>query len=345
MLLRAMPCPDCLCESCTLLEDDFNRADSDTVGNGWTEVTGDWDIISSEMVVKGAVTRGVVTHSTTFTDGKGSITVTIVANSAMSAQVLGGYTDANNYIIGRWAFLAGEGRMQLVERVGGTETVLAGTTIVPGEGIGVEATVRLCWDGIAATVEHLGSSERLTAATTLTGQAGVGVAFLASSAVELDVRNVVLANIGATNDDCEPCGSRCETCDPVYTGGFDVDISGFLATGACADCPDLDGLYSLEGPPTISELGRCRWELSFTAVCGIDKIIVEIYENSGDYFIEVKLLSAGVPDTQPAYSWKQNLGATAPDCGDFTDLDVPDAIAFDVNCGGFESTTCTVTAT
>ena len=51
-LLGFMFSPSCqCCEDCILFEDDFNRANSTTVGNGWTEVAGDWEIVSNELQI------------------------------------------------------------------------------------------------------------------------------------------------------------------------------------------------------------------------------------------------------------------------------------------------------
>lgn len=40
----------CCCQrGCTIFEDDFNRSDSTSLGSGWEEVSGDWQIVSGEL--------------------------------------------------------------------------------------------------------------------------------------------------------------------------------------------------------------------------------------------------------------------------------------------------------
>lgn len=51
--------------------DDFNRADSDTVGNGWIEQTGDWDIVSNTVRRVSGTGVGILFRPVeeTFSDG------------------------------------------------------------------------------------------------------------------------------------------------------------------------------------------------------------------------------------------------------------------------------------
>ena len=46
------PC-QCCGVDCTLFTDDFNRADSTTVGNGWTESAGSWEIKDNTLIGSG----------------------------------------------------------------------------------------------------------------------------------------------------------------------------------------------------------------------------------------------------------------------------------------------------
>ena len=59
--------PGCCCGGCLAFADNFNRADSSTVGNDWTEAAGDWSINSNAVRVSSS--SASLSHATALTTG------------------------------------------------------------------------------------------------------------------------------------------------------------------------------------------------------------------------------------------------------------------------------------
>jgi hypothetical protein len=71
----------------TTFSDDFNRADSTTVGNGWVEVAEDWAISANRLAAPAAGGTGVIVCGTAMATDDNSAQVTISVAAAVSCGV------------------------------------------------------------------------------------------------------------------------------------------------------------------------------------------------------------------------------------------------------------------
>lgn len=71
----------------TSFTDDFNRADSTTVGNGWVEVAEDWSIASNRLAPGSAGGTGIIRCGTAMATDDNSAQATIAVASAVSCGV------------------------------------------------------------------------------------------------------------------------------------------------------------------------------------------------------------------------------------------------------------------
>lgn len=71
----------------TTFSDDFNRADSTTVGNGWVEVAEDWSIVSNRLAPSSTGGAGIIRCGTAMATDDNSAQVTIAVAAAVSCGV------------------------------------------------------------------------------------------------------------------------------------------------------------------------------------------------------------------------------------------------------------------
>ncbi|GAB3156236.1 hypothetical protein GCM10027258_62360 [Amycolatopsis stemonae] len=71
----------------TSFTDDFNRADSSTVGNGWVEVAEDWSISSNRLAAPATGGTGIITCGTAMATDDNSAQATIAVAAAVSCGV------------------------------------------------------------------------------------------------------------------------------------------------------------------------------------------------------------------------------------------------------------------
>jgi len=76
----------CCVHDCPLFSDDFHRADSTTIGNGWTENAGDWAIVSNEAKILTSNAR--MTNSASVPSGAHAVRWVVTTKGANSGDKL-----------------------------------------------------------------------------------------------------------------------------------------------------------------------------------------------------------------------------------------------------------------
>lgn len=240
--LGAGPGCGCNCASCTVATDDFNRADSTTIGGGWTEDAGDFTIAGNKLVTDDANARAI--NSATTASGRGIVRANGVVSSTNGAiaRVLGAYSDSNNYLIVEVIFNTGSIQAKLFRRVGGTNTQMGSTTTNTGYGTGDAVDVRLCWTGYGAHVYvyEAGTStivSQISGSTSLSGtQGGLGTGATTGGDVSFDEWGLYNdANVSETCEYCWPCA----TCADQVPSAWQVEILNATGTDCFAGCVGL----------------------------------------------------------------------------------------------------------
>jgi len=77
----------CCVEGCIILQDDFDRDNSTDLGSQWTEVSGDWEIDTDQLVEAGTTNARIVTTAKN-TSGRGYVDVKIYPNSGDKFRIL-----------------------------------------------------------------------------------------------------------------------------------------------------------------------------------------------------------------------------------------------------------------
>ena len=162
----------CCEDECFFGSDDFNRSNSTNLGSDWTEVTGNSEIASNELLLPFSA---VAVHNTVNPSGNGNMNVfaDVTLGSGDVARVVAGYADTNNYLIAE-VTEGSPGTIKLIERVSGTETTL----VSQSENITGSITFGCCVTGLKGYASYVGRDPNLVqtadvSASFMGDQAGV----------------------------------------------------------------------------------------------------------------------------------------------------------------------------
>lgn len=175
----------------TLFSDDFNRADSTTLGNNWVEVTADWAIVSNTLRVSSTAFGDYVINTTSLGTADYEVqAVLITVGTVPVIRVIGRYVDTNNYYAVRWA----DTNSGLFKRVGGVETDLGAW---PADSITSGDTVKLSMQGttIKAYVNGVQKASVTDSAFASEGDFGFHGNGVGGTGLQID--NVVVTDFGA----------------------------------------------------------------------------------------------------------------------------------------------------
>lgn len=205
----------CCSATCLLAEDNFDRADSATIGGILSEVAGTWDIESNRL--KATAASGVVVTAALSATQLVSVTVRGSANG-QQARILLDYVDTNNYYFAQVQF-GPSPHLRIYRRSGGSDTQLATTTVTAAINTDYtftfcngSNTTRLCASFNGVSLDAAGFSP-----TTL--PVGLGTGTLSSGNVQFD--NLTITR---TNGVCDPCECQCVIEDEPfdYSNGTDT---------------------------------------------------------------------------------------------------------------------------
>ena len=254
--------PGCCCEGgvveCSIVSDDFNRANNTNVGANWTETAGDWEIDSNEAEISTA--NALLVSTGTNPDGGTSQIQALVKASSITtlARIIVAYTDSNNYLYAELLFLGGSSTLRLMQMSGGTPTQLArygGTLGTITLSTATQYLWTLCYDGEVLTTVVGAATYCLSAG--VTGFTGNKVALGTGGTVIGDVNFDDVAGTRVRPDCtiCTPCGNCTTCCNDGGPFEFVVDFDGMTATNnECSDCASLPTEYTL---PTYTTPGVC----------------------------------------------------------------------------------------
>jgi hypothetical protein len=170
--------PGCTCcGDCTILEDDFDRADSTNLGADWEERVGDWSISGNAAVCASANSLMITTASNPDALPEGYVAVVVSCNTASDlARVIIGYVDDNNYYFAQARFTATDSFLRVGRNNAGVISYLAAEETLSSGSINDDALLRICYANGVITAQLydaadplLASSVAFTTSATLTG--------------------------------------------------------------------------------------------------------------------------------------------------------------------------------
>jgi len=130
-----------------VLTDNFNRANSTSIGAAWQEMAGDWSIDTNALRAP-VGTGNHVKHLTPLSTNDQYAQTALAAGNGAPGLILR-YTDANNYLFG----LAGTGAYQIHKMLSGATTLLATLATSPS----YPMTLRFEAEGTALRLYRNGS--------------------------------------------------------------------------------------------------------------------------------------------------------------------------------------------
>lgn len=256
------PGSECTCcggvVSCVLLHDDFNRANSTSLGSLWNEVIGDWEIISNTLRVTTSGSNGVLVTASAPTQQNYKISTQINNLSANDKiRLIFGYTNSANYYFAELLFST-SGYIRIYQKSGGVDTQL-NTTTTFNSSLGIStADFSLCYNAtsgvLTATHENtLNQVSTFVATPASTAKAGIAVA----NAMTTSDAQFAFVTIEKVEAGCETCGpGNC--CDINTSSPFDLrclfdndgppltvelDISGIVNAVSCTLCTVANDVF------------------------------------------------------------------------------------------------------
>ena len=220
------------CCVCEIFNDNFTGANSDTVGNGWVEVDGDWDIVSNELAhVSG--TPGMCLHDSVNWFGSNNMVVYAkiggFVNGSKHRLIVQSNEDGSEYFYGEWHYQDSSNMyFSLGDESGVFKTIGPEAPVLDGQKCQLSITDggQLCMSDI---------SSRLTECVTPKDKDTFHYAGMAND-----------GTVGITFDDWEFWAhlmdkEDCPVCDCSCEGWCIVDelVAEFEEI---AYCPDMDGV-------------------------------------------------------------------------------------------------------
>ncbi|MFI1928337.1 hypothetical protein [Streptomyces sp. NPDC020377] len=262
--------------------DDFNRADSSTLGANWVEVSGDWSIVSNRLSSGSAGGTVILRAAGAMASNDHYAQVTITSTAAVShgvwcrgnANITSGYlwrNDGSSWTlfsvvggsfssIGSYAAAAAPGDVAKVEAVGSTikgyvngvaRVSVTDTSVASGTSVGLraESTNSLRFDDFAAADvtagATLGTASTTETAQTLTGSKTTTLSPAAATDTAQPLTGAKAAPLGAA--------SASETAQQLASGK-----TGALGTAAEADVPQALVGSKTATLPAAAEAGTAQ---------------------------------------------------------------------------------------
>lgn len=303
------------CGTCVFAEDDFNRADSGTV-DGWTEVSGTWDIDGQELETGDS--SGVITNDTGHPDTSPNMVVDVdfrVTDEDDTIRVYLAYDGVDDYVAVE-VTVAASGTLKLFESVAGTETQLGSTVSLGDVPEGEWHHLRACYcdecgdgpDGKLSAIVTVDTGSGYSCSYDASEDAEVQTGTTAGVGTETIAVNAFFDNFVAAKygDSANP---RCPTCASIVCEG--CEFSGALATTA-----QVTVIWTVTPE---SECDGITWD------CGCFDTICAALTGSGDFpfgnshFLDLAVLCTG----ECIYFYCEELGI---DCSNDEDAPGEDCI-------------------
>lgn len=216
----------CCVQGCAVAADDFNRADSTSIGSSWTEHVGDWEIVSNRLTV---AEIGVVRHHSLspYATGNQNVSAKIhdMAAGTKHRLLLQVSLDGTDYYYAEWHYVDAVTMIfNLGSSSGGVLKTLTGTPILDGTTIRASMT-----DGGILCMSDSASRITVCAASKSGKYTGLG----AGSEDGATFDDFVFEAHYADNPLCQSCDCGCD--------GYCI-VDELIATFEdLNECPNLDG--------------------------------------------------------------------------------------------------------
>lgn len=252
-----MPTRRCCCggvtPGCDVAEDDFNRADSASLGSLWNEDNGDGEIASNRLKMNSGVVMTTARQIPPIAPGTNyahSVVVTLIGTGASEWNIVVNLQDEDNYSFVRFTKSGTEWLPEFYDHSGGSDTLVMDITTHPespsfSSDVNGNLRVQVCYAEAEWSVSDVNSQASwtncdATPVTTLPTDATQGLVGFKDAGIYDDWDYNVHWE---SRRDCLPCTCFCErsdtdfSCIPEVLTLTLVPVGGAY-TGGIAPCPD-----------------------------------------------------------------------------------------------------------
>ncbi len=260
----------CCCNppcNCYEFADFFGRPDSTNLGADWTEVVGDWEIVSGQVIVSDSLSQ-LIHVSVCPVEFVGTTLIAVVPDGA-EVRVIIGWVDDENYLYAQ-VDRGSAGTLKIGKVVASADTVIVTTDARSiNDNFDLSVCIRngqlsaIMDDGQLLKIATLDAHGDFTATTA--GGVGTGSG-TPPSAIGFD--HVEMSVLHGESVECW----ECETCDYIGDTVCTNDVAreqydltfgnGFSAAGCCVNGTLAIGTVTLDYEPTAAQ-ARCMWTYGF----------------------------------------------------------------------------------
>lgn len=253
-------CPCCGAPSCTILADDFTRADSTNLGSNWTEDAGDWYIDTNTLYT--ATDNAIALAVPTAPDCNLRVQATIKGSTNGSqARIILNYTDDANYDFVQVQFGTGA-TLKIYSRRSSSNTLQASVSITAATATSYNLSACEQSNGVICALFNGVTQIFGDVPDATSGTFGFASGSVASGNVRFDDLNSLVVS-----SDCYECGClACGVCAHDPPAEYAITIAG-LTNASCANCTDANGTFYLRRCQPLGTL--CEWYATFYPVCTV----------------------------------------------------------------------------
>lgn len=240
------------CCCCSVFTDEFNRADSSSLGADWSEQAGNWEIASNELTT--ADSNALVRCEEATDAGSHYVTVTMSSDADMDQiRVIVDYVDDNNYHFAEVETGATNSILRLYSRVAGSNTQLGSDQTLAGIATGDDLAIKVCFSSglLSAQVGPVNNYHQESSAGGTGTKCGLATGLLAGDAV---FDSFEIQTHKDTSESCPECGPVCNRCNEGSgPDHLKVVIAGATAVSFTNCCDDFNGTF------IVPAVNNCRW--------------------------------------------------------------------------------------
>lgn len=332
-------CPKPDAPTCTIVTDDFTRADSSNIGCLWDEVSGGWSISGNKLRV--ATTSAIAECQCLHPQDAGAISISVTFRSSAADKIrVYTDTDANDYAE---ADISGD-TLKLFKA--GVEC--RSTSVTLNTSTDYTIVVTRAQNGISATI---GTACVVCDQATPAAATYVGLGTGTTVGGNVDFDDFVLSRgYNSSNLTCQKlcseCTALCDNGDPITALVLRFDG---VADGTCTNCDELVDGVEFEIPIVSSSLGGCSGQLTisdYVCVGTSFQISIQLYVDGRIYIFggaggtQFATGEEFDSDTDPTF---YDDDPFPPDCATFFPREIANSgVNGAANCTTTGSTTCTL---
>lgn len=244
--------PGCgCCDTCIIVRDDFNRANSTDIGPLFVEKINDWSIFSNSLVCSSPNSLAIC--DTAHPEGEVTcftwVTFRVSATNDV-ARIVIGYVDNDNYFFVQYKKESSGGQLRIGKFVAGIESYLAAGVATTYDATTQDMVLIGCYNGTRLACSLRPSSSPFVVSSTAVNAVVTGIKH--GVAIEAQSGSISFKDfyferhLEEGHANCQACTEPCSTCIAGTTPyAIQVEFDGVVDLASCSECSLFNDLTFL----------------------------------------------------------------------------------------------------